>query len=138
MMNKSTVLFFFVFFPVLFAFSQSSRQSPEVDQLKCAVLVEDHVYVYGLNVFPSEGMPGLFRWEGVIKNFKTGETLALFRGKSMRGQENIFERVFQADGSKVTITTSVDTDKSKIVYRIQRSRGEQLLFSHEGEKEIFF
>ena len=83
-------------------------------------------------------MQGLFRWEGLIKNFKTGETLALFRGKSMRGQENIFERIFQTDGSKVTITTSVDTDKSRIIYRIQRTMGEQLLFSHEGEKEIFY
>ena len=137
-MKKETVILFFVFFAVLFSFSQGIQQAPEQEKLKYAVLVEDHDFIYGLNIFPSDKIEGLFHWEVVMKNFKTGEIIALFRANTMRGQENIFERMLHPDGSKIIITTSIEINKSRIIYRIQRSKKKQLIFSHEGDKEILF
>jgi hypothetical protein len=55
--------------------------------------------------------------KAVMKNIKSGEIIARFRAKTMRGQENIFERVFCLDGETITISTLVDIDKARIVYR---------------------
>ena len=137
-MRKATIGFILVFLAFLPAFGQEDRPLSEREELKHDVLVEDQDFIYWLNIFPSTETEGLFHWEVVMKNIKSGEIIARFRANTMRGQENIFERMLRPDGEKITITASIDSNKSRIVYRIQRSQGKEIIFSNEGEKEIFY
>jgi hypothetical protein len=137
-MKVRFMLFLAAFLLVLPAFPQGETPSPATEPLKCDVRVEDGDFVYGLRVSPSDEMRGMFLWEGMVKNGKTGEMLARFRGKSMRGQENVFERTFQPDSGRITLTTSVEVGRDRIAYRIQRTVAKRVVFFNEGDKEVFF
>lgn len=135
-MKKQLIFIMILLLFVLLSFSQKAKDSSIEAQLKCDVLVKGTDFFYLLNVYPSKKINGLFHWEVLIENFKTGEIITRLRGGTMRGQENVFERGYRLDGSKIKITTSVKIKQPKITYHIQRTKGDKLIYSCKGEKEI--
>ena len=118
-------------------FPQENKKIAETVKLKCDVLVKDTDFVYGLNIYPSDKIKDLFNWEGMVQNLKTVEILTIFRASTMRGQNNVYERMLRPDGDVIKITASIDIEKLRINYHIQRIRGKHLIFSYKGQKEIF-
>lgn len=121
----------------LVVFPQENKKTAETEQLKCDVLVKGIDFVFGLNIYPSDKIKNLFHWEGLVQNLKTGEILTIFRASTMRGQNNVYERMLRPDGDVIKITASIDIEKPRINYHIQRIRGKHLIFSYKGQKEIF-
>jgi len=135
-MGKRFILFILACSLTQIAIPLEKIQSPVRDRLRCDVLVKGTDFFYMLNIYPSDKNPKLFRWEAVIKHIKSGKILSVLRGSSMRGQENIFERGIRPDGSKITITCSIDSRKPIINYLIQRTREKNVIYSYKGKKEI--
>ena len=135
-MKKQLIFIIILLSFVLLSFPQKAKDSSIEAQLKCDVLVKDTNLVYLLNVYPSKKTKGLFHWEVIIKNFKTGEIITKLRGSTMRGQENVFVYGYRIDGSKIEIKTTVKIKQPKITYHIQRTKEKQLIYSCKGEKEI--
>ncbi len=130
------MIFIFIIGLVMMAIYGANGQKTETGELKCHVLVKDSDYVYGLNIYPSDKNKELFHWEGLVQNLNTGEIITLFRASTMREQKNVYERLLRPDGDAIKITTSIDRERPRIRYHIQRMKGKQLIFSYKGEKEI--
>ena len=137
-MGKRFILFMLVFSLALSSMPLEKVQPPVRDRLKCDVQVKGVDFFYVLNIYPSDKNPVLFHWEVIIKHISSGKIMTVLRCSSMRGQKNIFERGIRADGSKISITCSIDSRKPIINYHIRRCRGKSVIYSNKGKKEIHF
>jgi hypothetical protein len=135
-MGKRIILFLILFSLFLSSVPLEKSPYPVRDRLKCDVQVKGVDFFYVLNIYPSDKNPVLFHWEAIIKHVNSGKILTILRCSSMRGQENIFERVYRPNGSKIIITCSIDPSKPLIRYHIRRLMGETILYSYKGKKEI--
>ena len=110
----------------------SSPQSP----LKFITIAKDSEFAYVFHIFPHRESDQLFIWTAAIKEFGTGKIVSRQTAQTMRGQENELHLKYHRDGSFIKITLLIRNKQPKLLYTIERTRGDQVVYRCKGETKM--
>ena len=110
----------------------TSPQSP----LRFVTIAKDNEFEYVFQIYPSKKSQILYIWTTGIKESSTGKIVSKQTAQTMRGQENELHLKYHRDGSLIKITLLIHTKQPKLLYTIERTKGDQVVYRCKGETKV--